>query len=293
MHRVAALAVVLALLAGCAGPGPYDGLDRPEAIQAVQLAQVEGDSDALEEEEDDDFGDLFPSDDPLAIEEDFDPFEIVNRFIFAFNEALDVLVLQPVAATYRFILPQVMQDSVRNVIRNLKAPVIFVNKVWQGQEEQASTTLVRFLVNSTLGLAGLFDVAGSWGYEYHEEDFGQTLGVYGAGPGPYLVLPLFGPSSVRDAIGLGVDTLLDPWPYVLDAADVEKDTEILLGRRIAGGVDLRARNLETVADLKRDSVDFYARIRSLYLQNRRSLINDDADTTSESNGDAPGPETTQ
>jgi len=297
MHRVFALAVALALFAGCAGQaaGPmlHDGTARPGPGQGVQLAQVDGDSDALEEEEDDDFGDLFPSDESLMIEEDFDPFETVNRFIFAINEAIDVLVLQPVAATYRFLLPQVVQDSVRNVTRNLKAPVIFVNEVWQGKNDRASATIVRFLANSTLGLAGLFDVADSWGYPYHDEDFGQTLGLYGAGPGPYLVLPLFGPSTIRDAIGLGVDSLIDPWSYVLTAADVKDDTEILLGRRIAAGLDLRARNLDTLEDLKRDSVDFYARIRSLYLQNRRSLIDDDADNTLEPNANAPGSETNQ
>ncbi len=292
MHRVVALVLALALLAGCAGPMRHDGGIRPGPGPGIQLAQADSDSDLIEEQ-DDDFGDLFPGDDALAIEEDFDPFETVNRFIFAINEAIDVLILQPVAATYRFILPQVVQDSVRNVTRNLKAPVIFVNEVWQGKEDRAETTIARFLLNSTLGLAGLFDVADSMGFEYHDEDFGQTLGLYGAGPGPYLVLPLFGPSSVRDAIGLGVDSLVDPWSYVLTAANVKNDTEILLGRRAAAGVDLRARNLETLADLKRDSVDFYARIRSLYLQNRRSLINDDADTTSETSGNAPGPETNQ
>jgi phospholipid-binding lipoprotein MlaA len=291
MHRVVPLAFVLALLAACAGPVLHDGVERPRPDRSVQLAQADVESDALEEEGN--FGDLFPSDDSLALEEDFDPFEIVNRFVFAINEAIDFAVLQPVATTYEFILPQVVRDSVRNVTRNLKAPVIFLNEMWQGQEERASTTFVRFLINSTLGLAGLFDVAGSWGYAYHEEDFGQTLGSYGAGPGPYLVLPLFGPSTLRDAIGLGVDTLLDPWPYVLDAAEVEKDKEILLGRRIAAGVDLRARNLDTVADLKRDSVDFYARIRSLYLQNRRALIDDRADTDSETGGDAPSLESNQ
>jgi phospholipid-binding lipoprotein MlaA len=136
---------------------------------------------------------------------------------------------------------------------------------------------VRFGINSTLGLAGLIDVADSFGYGYHSEDFGQTLGVYGAQPGPYLVLPLFGPSSVRDAIGRGVDSLIDPWSYVLNAADVEEDTEILLTRRALGGIDTRARNIETVEELKRDSVDFYARVRSLYLQLRRSKIKDGKD----------------
>ena len=264
---------MLALLAGCAG----DPVDRPKGptvlypqpATAVQLAQATDDS-----ELDSGFEDLFPSEGEGALEDDYDPFETVNRFIFAINETLDIFILQPVAATYRFWFPEFVQDSVRNAIRNLKAPVIFINKLWQGNEDEASETLTRFGINSTLGLAGLFDVAEGFGYKHHSTDFGVTLGVYGAGPGPYIVLPLFGPSSVRDGIGFGVDTLLDPWPYVLNAANVERDTEILLGRRILDGIDTRSRNIETVEELKRDSVDFYARLRSLFLQKRRSEIND-------------------
>jgi phospholipid-binding lipoprotein MlaA len=268
-------AFILALLAGCAGEavrpaGPTVLYPAPSA--SVQLAQNQD-----ETGDDSGFEDLFPGDEEGALEEDYDPFETVNRFIFAFNEALDVLILQPAAATYRFLLPEFARDSVRNVIRNLKAPVIFVNELWQGKDDEASETLARFGINSTLGLAGLIDVADSFGYVYHSEDFGQTLGVYGAQPGPYLVLPLFGPSSVRDAIGRGVDSLIDPWSYVLNAADVEEDTEILLTRRALGGIDTRARNIETVEELKRDSVDFYARVRSLYLQLRRSKIKDGKD----------------
>lgn len=264
---------VLALLAGCAA----DTTDRKtgptllyaQPATAVQLAQSTDDP-----ELDSGFEDLFPTEGEGALEEDFDPFETVNRFTFAINETLDIFILQPVAASYRFIFPEFVRDSVQNAIRNLKAPVIFANELWQGKDEEASETLARFGINSTLGLAGLIDVADSFGLKYHSEDFGQTLGVYGAGPGPYIVLPLFGPSSVRDAIGRGVDSLLDPWSYVLTAADVKNDTEILLARQAIGGIDLRSRNIETLEDLKRDSVDFYARVRSLYLQLRRSEIND-------------------
>lgn len=242
----------------------------------IQLAQNQDDS-----ESDSDLDELFPSGD-AELEDDFDPFETVNRFIFAINEALDVILLKPAAATYRFLLPEFAQDSIRNVIRNLKAPVIFANELWQGKDEEASETLARFGINSTIGLAGLIDVADSFGLEYHSEDFGQTLGFYGAEPGPYLVLPLFGPSSVRDAIGMGVDSLIDPWSYVLEASGVDSDdrTTISLSRRVAGGIDKRARNIENIEELQRDSVDFYARIRSLYLQNRRNLIKDGEPDTS-------------
>ena len=271
-----AAAVVLILLGGCTRPSPYDGYNYPQegATSAqfgprVQLAQASSD---FETDEDDDFGDLFPGDDEFEVAEDYDPLETLNRFLFAFNEALDVFIFRPIAEVYRFWLPQGVQDSVQNFTRNLNAPVIFLNQLWQGRDEEASETIARFFINTTIGLAGLFDPASSWGLEYTEADFGQTLGYYGAGPGPYLVLPIFGPSSVRDGIGRGVDWLLDPWPYVLDAANVDKKQEILLARFILEGVDKRARSIETLDDLKRDSVDFYARVRSLYLQYRKSFI---------------------
>ena len=282
--RLIVCAIVAVMLAGCVGK-PDQGFELAAEVGEpiklyepwIQLAQADGDTDS-------DLEDLFPSGD-VDLEDDFDPFETVNRFIFAINEALDVILLKPAAATYRFLIPEFARDSVRNVIRNLKAPVIFANELWQGKDEEASETLVRFGINSTIGLAGLIDVADSFGYKYHSEDFGQTLGFYGTEPGPYLVLPLFGPSSVRDAIGLGVDSLIDPWSYVLDAAKVEEKDEILLGRRIAGGIDKRSRNIENIEELQRDAVDFYARIRSLYLQNRRNLIKDGELDTSYEVGD--------
>ena len=204
-----------------------------------------------------------------------DPLELLNRFTFAFNMALDTLVFQPVAATYRFVLPIEVRNSVRNAVRNLRSPLILINDVLQGEMERAETTLVRFLVNSTLGVLGLFDVAADMGYPYHDEDFGQTLGAHGMGEGFYLVLPVFGPSNPRDGIGMLVDFYLDPMTYAAEAADIE---DFLLARTLAGGIDKRARNIDTIEDLKRDSIDFYARVRSLYRQSRANEIN---------NGEAP------
>jgi phospholipid-binding lipoprotein MlaA len=189
--------------------------------------------------------------------------------------ALDTLVFQPVAATYRFVLPIEVRDSVRNAVRNLRAPLILINDVLQGEMKRAETTLVRFLVNSTLGVLGLFDVAADMGYPYHDEDFGQTLGAHGMGEGFYLVLPVLGPSNPRDGIGILVDFYLDPLTYAAEAADIE---DFLLARTVAEGIDKRARNLDTIEDLKRDSIDFYARVRSLYRQSRTNDIN---------NGEAP------
>lgn len=285
VQRSIVVAFTIFLLASCAGSlpqgaqaGRFDG-DRREVVPGrIQLAQAQ-----VESEEDLEFQDLFPGGD-LEIEEDYDPFEIPNRFIFAFNEALDVMILRPAAATYRFLLPEIVQDSIRNAIRNLRAPVDFANHLFQGKDQQAAEVLARFGINTVLGVGGLFDVADdAFGLEYHSEDFGQTLGVHGAGPGPYLVLPLFGPSSLRDAIGRGIDSVLDPWSYVLAHYNVENDQEILLGRQAAFGLDLRARNIETLEELQRDSVDFYARIRSLYLQRRKAEINDSESEDGEQN----------
>ncbi len=210
------------------------------------------------------------------VDEENDPIELFNRFAFSFNLALDTFIFRPAAATYRFLLPVEVRDSVRNALRNLRTPVILANDLFQGELDRAETTLVRFFVNSTVGLLGLFDVAADWGYPYHDEDFGQTLAVHGVGEGFYLVLPIFGPSNPRDGIGILVDIFLDPLTYVAEANDAE---EYLLARTVISGIDLRSRNIEALDDLKRDSIDFYARIRSLYRQKRANEIR---------NGEAPG-----
>ncbi len=214
-------------------------------------------------------------------DEENDPLELLIRFMFSFNLSLDTFIFKPVAATYRFLLPVEVRDPVRNALRNLSTPVVLANDLLQGELERAETTLVRFLVNSTVGLLGLFDVAAGWGYPYHDEDFGQTLAVHGVGEGFYLVLPVFGPSNPRDGIGRLVDTFLDPLTYVAQANDAE---EYLLARTAIAGIDLRSRNIEALDDLKRDSIDFYARIRSLYRQKRANDINN-----GEVQGDLPTP----
>ncbi len=215
------------------------------------------------------------------IDEENDPLELFNRFAFSFNLALDTFIFKPGAATYRFLLPVEVRDSVRNALRNLSTPVVLANDLLQGELDRAETTLVRFFVNSTVGLLGLFDVAADWGYPYHDEDFGQTLAVHGVGEGFYLVLPVLGPSNPRDGIGRLVDTFLDPLTYVAQANDAE---EYLFARTVVSGIDFRARNIETLDDLKRDSIDFYARIRSLYRQSRANAI-----SNGEAQDDMPTP----
>ncbi|MHA1600778.1 MAG: MlaA family lipoprotein [Alphaproteobacteria bacterium] len=211
------------------------------------------------------------------IDDDNDPLETVNRFIFAFDLTLDVFIFKPAAATYRFLLPVEVRDSVRNVIRNLRSPVVVANDLFQGEMERAETTAMRFLINTTVGVLGIIDVADGWGYPHHDEDFGQTLAVHGTGEGFYLVLPIFGPSSARDGIGLLVDTFLDPLTYVGQIYDID---EALLARTALGGIDTRSRNIDAIDDLQRDSIDFYARIRSLYRQSRandiRNGVSDDS-----------------
>ncbi len=214
-------------------------------------------------------------------DEENDPLELLNRFIFSFNLALDTFIFKPAAATYRFLLPVEVRNPVRNALRNLSTPVVLANDLLQGELERAETTVIRFFVNSTVGLLGLFDVAAGWGYPYHDEDFGQTLAVHGVGEGFYLVLPIFGPSNPRDGIGRLVDTFLDPLTYVAQANDAE---EYLFARTAIAGIDLRSRNIEALDDLKRDSIDFYARIRSLYRQKRANDINN-----GELQGDLPTP----
>lgn len=196
---------------------------------------------------------------------DNDPVELLNRFVFAFNDAVDVTLFQPASALYRFVLPEEVRDSVRNFMRNISSPVILANDLLQGEWDRAEATTTRFFVNTTIGLAGLFDVADDMGYEYHDEDFGQTLATYGAGEGMYLVLPFLGPSNLRDGAGLVVDSFLDPLTYILSS-------EAAIARRGISAVDTRSRNIEVVEDLKRDSIDYYARIRSLYRQRRESEI---------------------
>jgi phospholipid-binding lipoprotein MlaA len=204
------------------------------------------------------------------IDSDKDPLELLNRFTFSFNMALDTVIFQPVAAYYRFLFPVQVRDSVRNVFRNLRSPLILINDLLQGEMERAETTLVRFIVNSTVGVLGLFDVAADLGHPYHDEDFGQTLAVHGVGEGFYLVLPIIGPSNPRDGVGILADIYLDPVTYAAESADAE---DWLIVRLVAEGIDRRSRNIEIIEDLRRDSIDFYARVRSLHRQARANEIN--------------------
>jgi phospholipid-binding lipoprotein MlaA len=196
-------------------------------------------------------------------EDENDPLEGVNRAVFEFNRVVDGLLIKPAAQIYRGVLPQQAQDSVRSFLRNLRTPAILVNDVLQGDMDRAGTTISRFLVNTTLGIGGLFDVAGDHlGIPFHDEDFGQTLAVWGVGEGPYLVLPILGPSNPRDVVGLASEWFLDP--VNLYFTNKEDEDWVPWVRAGLTGVDARARSL--------DALDYYAAIRSLYRQNRDNQI---------------------
>jgi phospholipid-binding lipoprotein MlaA len=215
-----------------------------------------------------------PSDDPdalAAFKEANDPLEPMNRYFFELNYAADELLFKPLAGWYYVALPDFAQDGVRNALRNLRSPVVLANDLIQGETERAGITVGRFLVNSTLGLGGLFDIASRMGLEYHDEDFGQTLAVHGVGEGPYLVLPLFGPSNPRDAVGKVVDMAFDPLTYL--GYYVSGFDTVGTATSLLDGVDLRARNLKTLDEIRRGSLDYYATLRSLYRQRRVDEIN--------------------
>lgn len=203
-------------------------------------------------------------------EEVSDPFESVNRGIFVFNRGFDRVVLKPMAVGYRVIVPVFLREWVHAALLNLRAPIILVNDLLQGKTERAGITTARFLINSTLGIAGIRDAAAEdFGLEQHNEDFGQTLAVWGTGSGPYLMLPILGPSNPRDASGLLVDVFFDPLTYILSA-----DKEFLYARTGVLAADERERHIEDFDDLEATSIDFYATIRSLYHQQREDAIRD-------------------
>ena len=202
-------------------------------------------------------------------DEAFDPLEDTNRAIFSFNQEVDRNVLVPVAQAYRTVVPPPAQESLRDFLRNLNHPVIFANDVLQGQPELAANTLGRFVVNTTFGVGGMFDVASRIGIPYHTTDLGVTLATWGFDSGPYLVLPVLGPSNVRDTVGMIGDSFADPGGQV--AASYHK-YYASLGRTVAEGIDTRSRNIESLADIERTSLDYYATIRSLYGQRRAAQI---------------------
>jgi phospholipid-binding lipoprotein MlaA len=207
-----------------------------------------------------------------AVGENFnDPFENANRKIFDFNQAVDRHVLVPVAKGYRAALPAPVRDSVHDFLVNLGEPLVFANDALQGNFGHVKDTVVRFVLNSTLGIGGLVDVAGRWGIPYHEEDLGVTFGVWGIPSGPYLVIPVLGPSDPRDLVGEVAEGYGDPWNRLVTGNPFTLYW-IPFVRGGVSGIDQRERYLDSLADIERTSLDYYATIRSLYQQRRAALI---------------------
>ncbi len=205
-----------------------------------------------------------------AYEEANDPLEPLNRFVFELNHFVDEMLVKPFAGYYHIAVPTIAKDAVRNVMRNLDTPSILANDLMQGQLDRAGDTAGRFLVNSTVGLGGMIDVADRLGLSYHHEDFGQTLGVHGVGEGYYMVLPVLGPSNPRDSTGRLVDYALNPLIWI---GYVHNLNYLAPAQLTLEGLDARARNLRAVVDLQNGSVDFYVTVRSLYRQRRLDMIN--------------------
>ena len=203
-----------------------------------------------------------------------DCFEKINRVTFAFNQTLDGVIFQPVASLYKK-LPSPAKTGVSNSLENLSHLLTIPNNIIQGDIKQAGVNTGRFVVNTTVGILGLFDVAQYFGLvNYEKEDYGQSLAKWGAGPGCYVVLPILGPSTARDTLGSAFNFLGgDPWYNVT----VKNDTQYFNNANYyqskgASGVDFRAKNYDSIENLEKNSLDFYASVKSLYLQDRQQKI---------------------
>lgn len=199
-----------------------------------------------------------------------DPLEPINRLIFGFNEILQMVILRPATEMYEVFVPPPLREAIGNIIDNLKTPVILANDILQGESDRAWRTTQRFVINSTVGIAGIMDAADDMGIPRHSEDFGQTLAVWGVGEGFYVVLPLFGPSNPRDAVGkLFVDNYFDPLGLYLSNIDHEPG---MYARTTVEGVDEYGGVMDELDQIKKTSIDFYAAVRSMYRQKRKSEI---------------------
>lgn len=214
--------------------------------------------------------------DPIAREQfeaDNDPLRPFNEAVFEFNLAVDKALLRPVATVYNAVLPELVRDGVRNFLRHIRAPVDMANSLLQGNVEGFGHHVGRFAFNTFAGFGGVFDPASAAGVPYNREDFGQTLAVWGFPEGAYLMLPLIGPSNMRDTTGIVADYFLDPLTYWGDNSDSDLAEYNWIARGVLGTIDARSRNMDELRRLEEEAGDnFYARIRSIYRQQREALI---------------------
>jgi len=233
---------------------PVTGLNAPEWVVALS-----GPADAA----------LRGTPDPVPPDpdvEEYDPWEKFNEKMFTFNYNLDKYVLKPVAKGYNVVMPDMFQIMIDNAFTNLRMPSRFVNKVLQWKLVDATKEMGRFLINSTLGIGGLFDVARQeMGLERQKADFGQTLGIWGVGPGPYLVLPLLPPLTVRDGVGFAADGAMNPLYYIPFWPDA-------FAMRVGDTINDRSLNLDLFQGIEESTVDLYSSVRNGYLQRRNRLI---------------------
>ena len=254
-------------LGGAAGTAPL-----PEPAPAIEVApqpeSVPAAADPLDLELDEEFSEDFGEDfeeESVSGSGQQDPLEAINRPIFAANLFLDRWLLRPVTRVYIETVPEPGRDGLSNALQNLRTPVILLNDFFQGEMSRAGATFGRFFINSLLGLGGMIDVADALGLPGHEEDFGQTLGSYGVGGEPYLVLPLLGPTNPRDAAGKVADVIIDPLTYLTPESLSEIETGV-------GLVNDRASIIQETDTLEATSLDYYAAVRSFYYQNRNFEI---------------------
>ncbi len=202
----------------------------------------------------------------VMYDEVYDPLEPMNRYFFDVNYALDALFLKPVAEMYRGVLPEAVRDSVTNFLTNLSQPIYLINNVLQGDLNGAGDNMGAFFTNTFLGVGGLFDVAK---LNTPSEDMGQTFAKWGIQEGPYLVIPVLGPRTTRAAVGGIADYYLDPVNYAAKENGIEHAGAV---RWAVNGIDQRSRAIEALDEIEKNSIDFYAAIRSLYRQNRNNMI---------------------
>ena len=226
------------------------------------------------------FNAIAASDGELVLQENEEPkkindcFEKLNRVTFSFNQGLDKAVIKPIAKGYRK-LPDPIQKGTSNAVKNLSNLITIPNNVLQGDVKTALINTGRLVVNTTVGLLGTIDVANKMGFpKYVKEDYGQTLGAWGVGPGCYLVLPVLGPSTVRDTAGSFANVLGgDPWYNASVHGNNEFLSEsVFIASKALSGIEFRANNIESFDNLEKNSVDFYASVKSLYLQDRENKI---------------------
>jgi len=201
-------------------------------------------------------------------DEIYDPLEPINRTIFSFNNLADKIILEPTAKGYKK-LPSPIQSGISNFLGNLRLPLVALNQLLQGQGKNAVESSGRFVVNSTAGFFGIFDVADKIGLEKKQEDFGQTLAKWGVGDGFYLVVPIFGPSNVRDVAGMVLTSVTDP---INAYAVSENEAWILPVKTAINAIDQRSQIIDEVNALRNNSLDYYAAVRSSYYQNRKAAI---------------------